>query len=186
MSVLIVTSLGDIVIDLYPDKCPLTCKNFLKVCKINYYDECLFHKVQKDFIAQTGDPTGTGTGGDSIYKLLYGEHVRFVGSEIHPELNHSKTGTVAMASAGENLSASQFYFTLRDDLDYLDGKHTVFGKVAEGFDTLTKINEAYLDAQGRPYINVVIHKTHILEDPFEDPPQLAEMIADEGKNNHQR
>jgi peptidyl-prolyl cis-trans isomerase-like 4 len=81
--------------------------------------------VQKDFTAQTGDPTGTGAGGDSIYKFLYGEQARFYKDEIHLDLKHSKTGTVAMASGGENLNASQFYFTLRDDLDYLDGKHTV-------------------------------------------------------------
>ncbi|CAH8255571.1 unnamed protein product [Arabidopsis lyrata] len=184
MSVLIVTSLGDIVIDLYPNKCPLTCKNFLKLCKIKYYNGCLFHTVQNDFTAQTGDPTGTGAGGDSIYKFLYGEQARFFRDEIHLDLKHSKTGTVAMASGGENLNASQFYFTLRDDLDYLDGKHTVFGEIAEGFDTLTRINEAYVDAKNRPYKNIRIKHIHILEDPFDDPPQLAEMIPDaspEGK-----
>jgi len=95
MSILMVTSLGDMVIDLHTEKCPLTCKNFLKLCKsvfsiillsfsfffhiimyanivvvirIKYYNGCLFHTVQKDFTAQTGDPTGTGTAGDSIYK----------------------------------------------------------------------------------------------------------------------
>ncbi|XP_009106807.1 peptidyl-prolyl cis-trans isomerase CYP59 [Brassica rapa] len=184
MSVLIVTSLGDIVIDLHSSKCPLTCKNFLKLCKIKYYNGCLFHTVQKDFTAQTGDPTGTGLGGDSIYKFLYGEQARFFGDEIHLDLKHSKTGTVAMASAGENLNASQFYFTLRDDLDYLDGKHTVFGEIAEGLDTLTRINEAYVDAKNRPYKNIRIKHTYILEDPFEDPTQLADMIPDaspEGK-----
>ncbi|RYQ86874.1 hypothetical protein Ahy_B10g106487 isoform B [Arachis hypogaea] len=152
MSVLIVTSLGDIVVDLHTDKCPLTCKNFLKLCKIKYYNGCLFHTVQKDFTAQTGDPTGTGT--------------------------------VAMASAGENLNASQFYITLRDDLDYLDGKHTVFGEVAEGFEALTRINEAYVDEKSRPYKNIRIKHTYILEDPFDDPPQLAEFIPEaspEGK-----
>ncbi|KAG7023008.1 Peptidyl-prolyl cis-trans isomerase CYP59, partial [Cucurbita argyrosperma subsp. argyrosperma] len=129
MSVLIVTSLGDIVIDLHTDMCPLTSKNFLKLCKIKYYNGCLFHTIQKDFTAQTGDPTGTGTGGDSIYKFLYGDQARFFNDEIHLDLKHSKTGTVAMASAGENLNASQFYFTLRDDLEYLDGKHTVVDEV---------------------------------------------------------
>ncbi|XP_010552405.1 PREDICTED: peptidyl-prolyl cis-trans isomerase CYP59 [Tarenaya hassleriana] len=184
MSVLIVTSLGDIVMDLYTERCPLTCKNFLKLCKIKYYNGCLFHTVQKDFTAQTGDPTGTGAGGDSVYKFLYGEQARFFGDEIHLDLKHSKTGTVAMASAGENLNASQFYITLRDDLDYLDGKHTVFGEVAEGFDTLTRINEAFVDTKNKPYKNVRIKHTYILEDPFDDPPQLAELIPDaspEGK-----
>ncbi|KAA0051093.1 peptidyl-prolyl cis-trans isomerase CYP59 [Cucumis melo var. makuwa] len=178
MSVLIVTSLGDIVIDLHTDMCPLTSKNFLKLCKIKYYNGCLFHTIQKDFTAQTGDPTGTGTGGDSIYKFLYGDQARFFSDEIRLDLKHSKTGTVAMASAGENLNASQFYFTLRDDLEYLDGKHTVFGEVAEGLDTLTRINEAYADEKGRPYKNIRIKHTYILDDPFDDPPQLAELIPD--------
>lgn len=184
MSVLIVTSLGDIVVDLHTDKCPLTCKNFLKLCKIKYYNGCLFHTVQKDFTAQTGDPTGTGSGGDSIYKFLYGDQARFFSDEIHLDLKHSKTGTVAMASAGENLNASQFYFTLRDELDYLDGKHTVFGEIAEGFETLTRINEAYVDEKNRPYKNIRIKHTYILEDPFDDPSQLSELIPDaspEGK-----
>ncbi|XP_050226030.1 peptidyl-prolyl cis-trans isomerase CYP59-like [Mercurialis annua] len=184
MSVLIVTSLGDIVVDLFTEKCPLTCKNFLKLCKIKYYNGCLFHTVQKDFTAQTGDPTGTGAGGDSIYKFLYGEQARFFGDEIHLDLKHSKTGALAMAGAGENLNASQFYITLRDDLDYLDGKHTVFGEMAEGFETLTRINEAYVDTKNKPYKNIRIKHTYILDDPFDDPPQLQELIPDaspEGK-----
>ncbi|KAL8239139.1 hypothetical protein R6Q59_015706 [Mikania micrantha] len=184
MSVLLVTSLGDIVIDLHTDRCPLTCKNFLKLCKMKYYNGCLFHTVQKDFTAQTGDPTGTGSGGDSIYKFLYGDQARFFQDEIHLDLKHAKTGTIAMASAGENLNASQFYITLRDDLDYLDGKKTVFGEVAEGFETLSRINEAYVDDKNRPYKNIRIKHTYILDDPFEDPEQLAELLPDaspEGK-----
>lgn len=184
MSVLVVTSLGDIVVDLFTDKCPLTCKNFLKLCKIKYYNGCIFHTVQKDFTAQTGDPTGTGSAGDSIYKFLYGDQARFFNDEIHHDLKHSETGTVAMASGGENLNASQFYFTLRDDLDYLDGKHTVFGEVAEGLETLTRINEAFVDGKNRPYKNIRIKHTYILEDPFDDPPQLVGLIPDaspEGK-----
>ncbi|XP_056173464.1 peptidyl-prolyl cis-trans isomerase CYP59-like [Syzygium oleosum] len=119
-----------------------------------------------------------------LCRFLYGDQARFFMDEIHLDLKHSKTGTVAMASAGENLNASQFYFTLRDDLDYLDGKHTVFGEVAEGIETLTRINEAYVDEKGRPYKNIRIRHTYILDDPFDDPPQLAELISDaspEGK-----
>ncbi|KAK3134337.1 hypothetical protein QOZ80_6AG0547820 [Eleusine coracana subsp. coracana] len=178
MSVLIVTSVGDIEVDLHTSQCPLTTKNFLKLCKMKYYNGCLFHKVEKDFIAQTGDPTGTGTGGDSVYKFLYGDQARFFDDEIRPELRHSKTGTIAMASAGENCNASQFYITLRDDVDYLDDKHTVFGMVAEGFDTLTKINEAYVDNDGRPFKDIRIKHTYVLDDPFDDPPQLAELVPE--------
>ncbi|KAE8784132.1 Peptidyl-prolyl cis-trans isomerase-like 4 [Hordeum vulgare] len=141
---------------------------------MKYYNGCLFHKVEKDFLAQSGDPTGTGSGGDSVYKFLYGDQARFFNDEIRPELRHSKTGTIAMASAGENCNASQFYITLRDDVHYLDDKHTVFGTVAEGLDTLTKINEAYVDDKGRPFKDIRIKHTYILDDSFDDPPQLVE------------
>nr|GEX07752.1 peptidyl-prolyl cis-trans isomerase CYP59 [Tanacetum cinerariifolium] len=178
------TSLGNVVIDLHTKRCPLTCKNFLKLCKIKYYNGCLFHSVDKDFIAQTGDPTGTGCGGDSIFKFLYGDQARFFNDEICSDLKHTKKGTVAMASAGENRNASQFYITLRDNLDYLDGKKTVFGEVAEGFEILSKINEAYVDDKNRPYKNIRIKHTHILDDPFDDQPELAKLVPDaspEGK-----
>jgi peptidyl-prolyl cis-trans isomerase-like 4 len=149
MSVLIVTSMGEIVVDLHTDLCPRTTDNFLKLCRTNFYNGCLFHNVQKDFLAQTGDPTGTGRGGGSVYTSIYGDQTRFFDDEIHPELSHSKMGTVAMASAG---NAWQFYITLRPNVESLDdGQHTVFGTVAEGLDTLRKINEAYVD-DGRPLI----------------------------------
>nr|GEX94261.1 peptidyl-prolyl cis-trans isomerase CYP59 [Tanacetum cinerariifolium] len=178
MSVMLVTSVGEIVIDLHTDRCPLTCENFLKLCKTKYYNGCLFHTVQKDFITQTGDPTGTDTGSDSIYKFLYGDQARFFANEIHLDLKHRKMGTVAMANAGENLNASQFYITLRDDIDYLDGKNIVFGEVVEGLETLATINEAYVDDKHRPYKNIRIKHTYVLHDPFDDPPQLAEHIPD--------
>ncbi|CAL5394835.1 unnamed protein product [Camellia sinensis] len=152
---------------------------------IKYYNGCLFHTVQKDFTAQTGDPTGTGTGGDSIYKFLYSDQARFFGDEIRLELKHAKMGTVAMPSAGEDLNASQFYITLRDGLDYLDGKHTWFlGRLQRGHETLQRINEAYVDDTSRPYKNIRIKHTYILDDPFDDPSQLSELIPDaspEGK-----
>ncbi|CAN1168800.1 Peptidyl-prolyl cis-trans isomerase CYP59 [Linum perenne] len=193
MSVLIETSLGNVVIDLFPDSCPMTCKNFLKLCKIRYYDGCLFHSVQKDFVAQTGDPTATGSGGDSFYRLLnHKHHSRFFYDEIRPDLNHGKLGTVAMAGLEDkkNTNASQFYITLRDRIDYLDGKHTVFGEVAEGLDTLQRINEAYVDGNGRPYKNIRIKRTHILDDPFSDPPGISDLIAtfvpDSKSDSHDR
>ncbi|KAI5014338.1 hypothetical protein ZWY2020_055728 [Hordeum vulgare] len=114
----------------------------------------------------------------SFSRFLYGDQARFFNDEIRPELRHSKTGTIAMASAGENCNASQFYITLRDDVDYLDDKHTVFGTVAECLDTLTKINEAYVDDKGRPFKDIRIKHTYILDDPFDDPPQLAELIRE--------
>ncbi|CAD6338723.1 unnamed protein product [Miscanthus lutarioriparius] len=79
-----------------------------------------------------------------------------------------------------------FYITLRDDLDYLDDKHTVFGMVAEGFNTLLKINEAYVDDKGRPFKNIRIKHTYVLDDPFDDPPQLAELIPENSSKGKPR
>ena len=75
MAVLLETSKGDVVVDLLTEDAPLACKNFLKLCKIKYYNNCLFHNVQKDFIVQSGDPTNTGKGGESVYGKVYGEQV---------------------------------------------------------------------------------------------------------------
>ena len=179
MAVLLETSKGDMVIDLHVDACPRTCKNFLKLCKIKYYNDVLFHTVTKDFVVQTGDPTGTGKGGDSVYGKLYGDQARFFEDEIRATLKHGAKGTVSMASGGgENRNASQFLITARADCDALDGKHTVFGVVAEGLDVLDAINEAYCDDRGRPWQNIRIKHTVVLDDPFEDPPGLAALIPD--------
>ncbi|KAK9821133.1 hypothetical protein WJX81_005434 [Elliptochloris bilobata] len=178
MAVLLETSKGDLVVDLFTDECPITARNFLKLCKIKYYNNCLFHNVQQNFIAQTGDPTGTGRGGDSVYGVMYGPQARFFEDEIRPYLRHKKKGMLGMASGGENLNASQFYVTTGTDLDSLDDKHTVFGEVTEGLDVLAAIDAAFVDAAGRPLQNVRIRHTIVLDDPFDDPPQLAEHIPD--------
>lgn len=78
---------------------------------MKYYNNCLFHNVQRNFIAQTGDPTGSGKGGSSVYGLMYGDQARFFEDEIRPHLRHKSKGTVAMAAAGPNMNASQFYIT---------------------------------------------------------------------------
>ncbi|VVB00305.1 unnamed protein product [Arabis nemorensis] len=119
-------------------------QKFSQALQIDYYNDCIFYIVEKDFTAETGDPNGTRTGGNSIYKLInVGD--RFFDDEIHRDLNHTKAGTVAMVNHGENLNASEFYITLSDELNMLDGKHTVFGEVVEGFDTLTVINTVEVD-----------------------------------------
>jgi len=171
MSVLIETSLGDVVVDLFVDQCPIASKNFLKLCKIKYYNFCLFHNVQKGSLVQTGDPTGTGKGGDSLYHQLYGDQARFFEDEIHRKLRH-REGTVSMASNGPNTNASQFFFCLNDDKEHLDDKHTVFGEVAEGLDVVRAISEEYADGDNRPYRNIRIRHTIVLEDPYDDPQGL--------------
>ncbi|KAJ2840519.1 Peptidyl-prolyl cis-trans isomerase-like 4, partial [Coemansia sp. 'formosensis'] len=171
MSVLIETSIGDLVIDLYTEEAPRTSMSFLKLCQIKYYNFAAFHRIERGFIAQTGDPTGTG--GQSIYGVLGGD--TYFPAEIHPKLKHNKRGTVSMAVSGEEpgVSGSQFFITLADDLEYLDGRYTVFGQVTEGLDVLEQINSAFCDSKHRPLRDILIRHTIVLDDPFPDPPSLV-------------
>ena len=170
--------MGDIVVDLYVTERPKCCENFLKLCKIKYYNFCLFHSVQHNLVAQSGDPTATGRGGSSVFEKLYGEQARYFEGEIKPRIKHIKRGTLSMVNNGANMHGSQFFLTLAENIDYLDGTHTVFGEVAEGFEVLEKLNEAYVDAEKRPYKDIRIYHTVVLDDPFDDPAGLAEFIPD--------
>eukprot|EP00057_Strongylocentrotus_purpuratus_P028236 XP_011682710.1 PREDICTED: peptidyl-prolyl cis-trans isomerase-like 4 [Strongylocentrotus purpuratus] len=146
--------------------------NFLKLCKIKYFNFNLIHSIQRNFMAQTGDPTGTGKGGASIFSKLYGDQAKYFEMENSPRIKHRKKGALSMVNNGENMHGSQFFLTLAEDLDYLDGQHTVFGEVTEGFDVLDKINEAFCDKGNRPYQDIRISHTIVLEDPFDDPDGL--------------
>lgn len=173
-SVLLETSVGDIVIDVHCEEAPKTALNFLKLCKSKYYNNCIFHNVQRDLLAQTGDPTWSGSGGESVFAQIYGSQARLFEGEPREGLNHARVGSVAMAVAGRQgkqvLHGSQFYVTLAPGKRHLDGT-TVFGHVAEGLDVLERINsEAYADDKGRPYRNIRIKHVAVLEDPFPDPP----------------
>ncbi|XP_067876283.1 peptidyl-prolyl cis-trans isomerase-like 4 isoform X2 [Heterodontus francisci] len=172
MAVLLETTVGDLVIDLYTEERPRACLNFLKLCKIKYYNYCLIHSVQRDFVIQTGDPTGSGRGGESIFCKLYGDQARFFEAEKVPRIKHKKKGTVSMVNNGSDQHASQFLITAGENVDYLNGVHTVFGEVTEGMDVLMKINEAFVDKDFCPYQDIRITHTVILEDPFDDPSGL--------------
>jgi len=172
MSVVIETTQGDITLDLFIKERPKTCLNFLKLCKLKAYNMNLFHTIQADFIAQTGDPTGTGRGGESIFSQLYGPQARFFEAETVPRIKHTKQGLVSMVNCGENVLGSQFFLTLGDELDYLDGEHCVFGEVVEGEEVLSKINNTITDGSGRPYQDIRITHTVVLHDPYDDPSGL--------------
>ncbi|KAF2494180.1 cyclophilin-like protein [Lophium mytilinum] len=185
MSVLLETSVGDIVIDLLVTESPRCCENFLKLCKIKYYNFSPVHSVQPNFSFQTGDPIGPGSkdsdGGSSIWGLLSPNDPakKTFKPEFHPKLKHVERGTVSLATApapndpDERLAGSQFIVTLGDNLDYLDGKAAIFGTVVEGFDALEKINTAFVDESGRPLKDIRIRHTVVLDDPFPDPPGLT-------------
>ena len=154
--------------------------SFLKLCKIKYYNYSPVHSVQKNFSFQTGDPLGPTSidsdGGSSIWGILQGSSERTFIPEFHPRLKHVERGTVSMATApgaldhDERVAGSQFLITLSDNLDYLDGKAAIFGKVVEGFDALEKINESFCDESGRPLKDIRIRHAVILDDPYDDPP----------------
>lgn len=123
MSVVIETTQGDITVDLYLKDRPKTCLNFLKLCKTKAYNMNLFHSVQPDFIAQTGDPTGTGRGGESVFSQLYGSQAKYFEAETLPRIKHTRAGLLSMVNCGDSVLGSQFFFTLGERLDYLDGEH---------------------------------------------------------------
>lgn len=124
------TSKGDVVIELFADKVPTTVNNFVFLARDGFYDGTSFHRVIKDFMVQGGDPTGTGSGGPG-YKFK---------DEFGPNLKHTGPGTLSMANAGPNTNGSQFFIT-HTATPWLDGKHSVFGKVVEGMDVVNAIPE---------------------------------------------
>ena len=124
------TERGDMVVELYADRTPLTVENFVNLARSGFYDGTTFHRVIPGFMAQGGDPTGTGSGGPG-YQFR---------DEIDPTLRHSGPGILSMANAGPGTNGSQFFITF-GPTPHLDGKHTVFGRVTEGLEVLRSIRE---------------------------------------------
>ena len=122
------TERGDIVVELYADRAPLTVENFVNLARAGFYDGTTFHRVIKGFMAQGGDPTGTGTGGPG-YQF---------GDEFHPSLRHDGPGVLSMANAGAGTNGSQFFIT-HSATPHLDNKHSVFGRVTEGMDVVSSL-----------------------------------------------
>ena len=165
MAVLVETSLGFLTVDLHFKDCPLSSENFLRLCMQKRYNNVLVFNVRAGFLAQTGDPTGTGAGGNS--SLPQGNFPHEIRT---PKLDHASKGTVGMIPTGndpKNPNGSSFYITLRDGLSYMDGSHTIFGTVAEDSDkVLEKLSGLICDKNNRPTVDVRIKHTYILYDPF--------------------
>ncbi len=176
MSLVIETNLGDLRVNLLVDQAPKSCLNFLKLSKIRYYEYVLFHRIDKDFIAQSGDPTGTGKGGESIFGVLGG--ARFFEDELSDQrliskgkhVGFKKKGVLGMANSGKNKNASQFFITLVDGIDYLDDKYSAFGCASEdSFEVLDQINKVFCEEKGKPLQKVWIKGVRVENDPFPDP-----------------
>ena len=133
------TDFGDIVIQLHADKAPNVVNNFVFLAREGFYDGVTFHRVIANFMAQAGDPAGTGSGGPGY---------RFA-DEFHPDLRHDGPGVLSMANAGPNTNGSQFFIT-HVATHWLDGKHAVFGKVTAGLDVLMSIPPRDPGRDGEP------------------------------------
>ena len=125
------TSMGNIKVELRADLAPKAVENFVTHSKNGYYNGQIFHRVIKDFMIQGGDPTGTGAGGESIWKKEFKD-------EYAPNAVFDKAGILAMANKGPNTNGSQFFITTVATT-WLNGRHTIFGYVKEGFDVVKKI-----------------------------------------------
>jgi cyclophilin family peptidyl-prolyl cis-trans isomerase len=145
------TSEGAIELELYPDAAPKTVENFEKLSRDGFYEGVIFHRVIPDFMIQGGDPTGTGTGGP--------------GYEFEDEFNEHRVtrGALAMANAGPNTNGSQFFIVTADEASWLDGKHTVFGRVTSGVDVVDRISEVERDADDRPRTPVTIDRVELAD-----------------------
>lgn len=143
------TTMGDIHCKLFPKECPRTIENFCVHSKNNYYNGHVFHRVIKGFMIQTGDPTGTGTAGESIWGGEFED-------EFHPTLKHDRPYTLSMANAGPNTNGSQFFITVIPT-PWLDNKHTVFGRVSKGMEVCQNISTVKTNPKtDKPYDDVRI------------------------------
>jgi len=149
---LLETSLGNIKIELYMEEMPITAGNFKKLVEEGFYDGVIFHRVIPNFMAQGGDPTGTGMGGPG-----YSIDDEF---SDNAEINKNNRGTISMANAGPNTGGSQFFLNVADN-NFLDNKHPVFGKIVEGMDVVDAIVSVERNAQDKPLEDVVIKKATI-------------------------
>ena len=143
------TNHGPIVIELFEDDAPKTVANFTKLAGESFYDGVIFHRVIPDFMIQGGDPTGTGSGGP--------------GYAFEDEFNDQKIvrGALAMANSGPNTNGSQFFIVTTEAASWLDGKHTVFGRVTDGMDVVNVISALDTDARDRPRTDVVIERVEL-------------------------
>jgi len=176
------TTEGSVTLLLFPELAPKTVENFVGLAQENYYDGIIFHRVIEDFMIQGGDPTGTGTGGRSIWDEQFED-------EFSPEL-FNLHGALSMANSGPNTNGSQFFIVTAQEVPgqmmeqmedagypdeiieayrehggtpWLDQRHTVFGQVTDGMDVVEKINHVETNAQDRPAEDIVIESIDIVE-----------------------
>jgi len=147
------TTKGNITFEMYPDIAPKTVENFVGLVKKGYYNGIIFHRVIKNFMIQGGDPTGTGRGGSSIWGHPFKD-------EFKPGVVFDRSGLLAMANAGRNTNGSQFFITTVPT-PWLNGRHTIFGEVVDGFDVVSKIENTKVDSRDKPLSPIKILKAYV-------------------------
>jgi cyclophilin family peptidyl-prolyl cis-trans isomerase len=147
------TNMGTIEIELFADKAVKTVQNFVGLAEKKYYNGVIFHRVINNFMIQGGDPTGTGRGGESLWGKPFED-------EVKTGLKHSSEGVLSMANAGPNTNGSQFFITLKDT-PWLDGRHTVFGKVISGMEVVRAIGNVETNQNDRPLTDVIMQSVSI-------------------------
>ncbi|KAF7972479.1 hypothetical protein HWV62_17906 [Athelia sp. TMB] len=161
MSVTLHTTHGELKIEVFCEAVPKTAENFLALCASNYYDGCIFHRNIKGFMVQTGDPSGSGKGGQSIWGAAYPD-------EIRSTLKFNGRGIVAMANSGPDTNKSQFFITYAKQA-HLDGKYTIFGKVIDGADsTLDAMERVPVNNKSRPLTEIKLTHITIHANPLAD------------------
>jgi len=172
------TTVGEIDIELWSRECPKACRNFVQLCLEGYYDKTKFFRVVPDFIVQGGDPTNSGSGGESIYGGPFKD-------EFHSRLRLVRRGLVAMANSGKDDNGSQFFFTLAATRE-LQNKHTVFGKVVgDTIFNMIRLAEGHLEDGDRPKYPHKIIRTRVLINPFPDivPREAIHQEIEKGKKS---
>jgi cyclophilin family peptidyl-prolyl cis-trans isomerase len=144
------TSMGNFKVELYEDKAPITTKNFIGLAEKGFYNGLIFHRVMQNFMIQGGDPNGDGSGGPGYT----------IPDEFSPALRHNSSGILSMANRGPNTGSSQFFITVVPT-PWLDNKHSVFGKVVEGYSVVDAISKVPADKNNKPLTDVVIKKITI-------------------------
>ena len=155
------TNFGDLNIELHCDRAPRTCENFITLAEKGYYDDVKFHRSIKNFMLQGGDPTGTGKGGHCIWGETFKDEIK------NNPFRHDDRGVLSMANRGKDTNGSQFFITYKST-PHLDGKHTVFGRVVGGMETLAKIEKVETDAADRPLKLIKITACTIFTNPYEE------------------
>jgi len=147
------TTKGKVEFKLFPEFAPKTVENFVGLVNKGYYNGIVFHRVIKNFMIQGGDPTGTGRGGESLWGGKFKD-------EFAPGIVFDRSGILAMANAGPNTNGSQFFITTKPT-PWLNGKHTIFGEVVDGFDVINAIENTDVNGRNRPIYEIRIKKAYV-------------------------